>query len=62
MSKRVDLKKVDDMMVSTFSLWRKKIVKEEPPVAEVKNKWPALFTEQQVISFNYSYRLVNLLL
>ena len=45
--KKAVMKKVNEMMVSTFSLRRKQIV-EEPPVAEVKTKWPALFTEQQV--------------
>ena len=45
--KKADMKKVNEFMVSTFSLRRKQIV-EEPPVAEVKTKWPALFTEQQV--------------
>lgn len=46
--KRADMKKIEEMMVSTFSLRRKQIVEEEPPVAEVKMKWPALFTEQQI--------------
>ncbi|CAL8342264.1 unnamed protein product [Arctogadus glacialis] len=45
--KKADMKKVNEIMVSTFSLRRKQIV-EEPPVAEVKTKWPALFTEQQI--------------
>lgn len=45
--KKADVKKVNEMMASTFSLRRKQIV-EEPPVTEVKTKWPALFTEQQV--------------
>lgn len=46
--KKADMKKVNEMMVSTFSLRRKEIVEQEPTVAEVKTKWPALFTEQQV--------------
>ncbi|CAL8313900.1 unnamed protein product [Gadus morhua 'NCC'] len=45
--KKADMKKVNEIMVSTFSLRRKQIV-EEPPVVEVKTKWPALFTEQQI--------------
>lgn len=56
--KRADMKKIEDMMVSTFSLRRKLIVEEEPPVLEVKIKWPALFTEQQVSVFNQGYRLI----
>lgn len=48
----------EEMMVSTFSLWRKQIVEEEPPVSEVKIKWPALFAEQQVSVFNQGYRLI----
>ncbi|KAK0137977.1 hypothetical protein N1851_025785 [Merluccius polli] len=44
--KKADIKKVNEMMVSTFSLRQKQIV-EEPPVAEVKTKWPALFTDKQ---------------
>uniref|UniRef100_A0A3B3SV43 PB1 domain-containing protein n=1 Tax=Paramormyrops kingsleyae TaxID=1676925 RepID=A0A3B3SV43_9TELE len=56
--KRSDMKEIEEMMVSTFSLRRKHIVEEEPSVAEVKIKWPALFTEQQVSVFNQGYRLV----
>lgn len=56
--KKADMKKIEEMMVSTFSLWRKQIVEEEPPVAEVKIKWPALFTEQQASVFIQGYRLV----
>lgn len=50
--KKADMKKIEEMMASTFSLRRKQIVEEEPPVSEVKIKWPALFTEQQVSVFN----------
>ncbi|XP_063048113.1 uncharacterized protein LOC134441655 [Engraulis encrasicolus] len=46
--KTADVKKVEQMMANTFSLRRKEIVEEEPPVSEVKKKWPALFTEQQI--------------
>ncbi|KAL7868681.1 hypothetical protein SRHO_G00100650 [Serrasalmus rhombeus] len=45
--KRVDWKKVTDMMASTFSLRRKEIVEQPPLVAEVKARWPALFTDEQ---------------
>ncbi|KAG9278031.1 sterile alpha motif domain-containing protein 3-like [Astyanax mexicanus] len=46
--KKVDWKKVTDMMASTFPLRRKEIVEEQPLVAEVKAKWPALFTDTQI--------------
>ena len=46
--KKADMKKVNEMMVSTFALLRKQIVEQEPPVAEVKTMWPALFKEHQV--------------
>lgn len=52
--KKADVKKIEEMMASTFSLRRKQIVEEEPPVSEVKIKWPALFTEQQVSVFSQS--------
>uniref|UniRef100_A0A0E9WQ15 Uncharacterized protein n=2 Tax=Anguilla anguilla TaxID=7936 RepID=A0A0E9WQ15_ANGAN len=45
--KKAGMKKVNKMMVSIFSLQQKQIVEQEPPVAEVKTQWPALFTEQQ---------------
>lgn len=55
--KTADVKKVEQMMANTFSLRRKEIVEEEPPVSEVKKKWPALFTEQQVnvLGLNFGY-------
>ncbi|KAL7868610.1 hypothetical protein SRHO_G00099940 [Serrasalmus rhombeus] len=46
--KRVDWKKVTDMMASTFSLRRKEIVEQPPLGAEVKARWPALFTDEQI--------------
>lgn len=36
------------MMYNTFSLRRKEIVEDEPLVAQVKERWPALFSERQV--------------
>lgn len=48
MKKKVDWKKIQAMMSTTFSLWRKEIVEEEPPVADIKAKWP-LFSERQVM-------------
>lgn len=49
MKKKVDWKKIQAMMSTTFSLRRKEIVEEEPPVADIKAKWPALFSERQVM-------------
>lgn len=49
MKKKVDWKKIQAMMSTTFSLRRKEIVEEEPPVADIKAKWPALFSEHQVM-------------
>lgn len=36
------------MMDQTFALRRREIVVDEPPVAEMKKRWPALFRETQV--------------
>lgn len=36
------------MMDQTFSLRRKEIVEEQPPVKRMMERWPALFTESQV--------------
>lgn len=46
--KKVDWKKIQAMMSTTFSLRRKEIVEEEPPVADIKAKWPTLFSERQI--------------
>ena len=46
---------VDAGMSSTYSLRRQEIVEDEPPVSEVKVRWPALFTERQVPFFVYYY-------
>lgn len=43
-----NLASIDSGMSATFALRRKEIVEEEPPVAEMKMRWPALFTERQV--------------
>ncbi|XP_036419953.1 uncharacterized protein LOC118803578 [Colossoma macropomum] len=49
---------VDARMSSTYSLRRQEIVEDEPPVSEVKVRWPALFTERQ-ISMEFT-RLVSM--
>lgn len=46
--KKKNWKLVDQMMANTFPLRRKEIVKDEPLVARVKERWPALFCERQV--------------
>lgn len=46
--RKVDLKKIGEMMCNTFPLWRKEIVEDEPLVAQVKERWPAMFKDQQV--------------
>ncbi|KAK3535974.1 hypothetical protein QTP70_022852 [Hemibagrus guttatus] len=43
-----DITFVDSAMSSTFSLRRKEVVEEEPPVSQMKVRWPALFTERQI--------------
>ncbi|XP_071327495.1 uncharacterized protein [Trachinotus anak] len=40
---------IDDAMNATYALRRQEIVEEEPHVAKVRVRWPALFTERQVI-------------
>lgn len=49
--RKVDWKQIDEMMNNTFPLRRKEIVEDEPLVAEVKERWPALFSERQVKGF-----------
>ncbi|RXN12037.1 sterile alpha motif domain-containing 3-like protein [Labeo rohita] len=39
---------IDDAMNATYALRRQEIVEEEPPVAEMRVRWPALFTERQI--------------
>ncbi|KAK1900961.1 Primase D5 [Dissostichus eleginoides] len=39
----------DDAMNATYALRRQELVEEEPPVAEMKVRWPALFTERQIV-------------
>lgn len=51
--KKRDGKMMDALMDSTFALRRKEIVDGEPPVSEIEDRWPALFSERQVIHFYY---------
>ena len=39
---------VNQLMNQTFSLRRKEIVEEQPPVKRMLERWPALFRKQQV--------------
>ena len=39
---------VSQRMNQTFSLRRKEIVEEQPPVKRMLQRWPALFRKQQV--------------
>lgn len=44
---------IEDAMNGTYALRRQEIVEEEPPVSEMKIRWPALFTERQVKFFKF---------
>lgn len=44
-----DLQLVDELMTITFSQCRKEIVGDEPLIADVLTRWPALLTERQVV-------------
>ncbi|TKS81561.1 hypothetical protein D9C73_015666 [Collichthys lucidus] len=46
--RKVDWKQIGEMMSDTFALRRKEIVEDEPLVAQVKDRWPALFSERQI--------------
>ncbi len=49
MNKRTpDITFVVSAMSSTYSLRRQEVIEEEPPVSQMKLRWPALFTERQV--------------
>ncbi|KAJ8341231.1 hypothetical protein SKAU_G00335220 [Synaphobranchus kaupii] len=47
-------------MDQTFSLRRKEIVEEQPPVKRMMERWPALFTESQVFAEFYRVASKNL--
>lgn len=44
-----DLQVLDELMTATFSQRRQEIVGDEPLISAVMDKWPALFSERQVI-------------
>lgn len=48
MKRTPDITFVDAAMSSTYSLRRQEVVEEEPPVSQMKIRWPAIFTERQV--------------
>ncbi|XP_055032097.1 sterile alpha motif domain-containing protein 3-like [Misgurnus anguillicaudatus] len=45
-----DMSLIGQKMDSTFALRRKEIIHSEPPVSEILEKWPALFTESQIFA------------
>lgn len=45
---------IDDAVNTTYTLKRQEMVKEEPPVAKMRVRWPALFTKGQVKCVNVS--------
>ncbi|GAA6101254.1 uncharacterized protein LOC113633890 [Tachysurus ichikawai] len=48
MKKRTTDISFDSATSSTFSLRRLEVVEEEPPLSQMKVRWPALFTERQL--------------
>lgn len=46
--KDVNISQVNAKMDLTFSLRRREVVSDQPPVSTIKRRWPALFLEQQV--------------
>ncbi|XP_057182688.1 sterile alpha motif domain-containing protein 3-like [Triplophysa rosa] len=49
MTKRTpDIIFVDAAMSSTYFLRRQEVIEEEPPVSQMKVRWPALFTEREI--------------
>ncbi|XP_060939247.1 sterile alpha motif domain-containing protein 3-like isoform X1 [Limanda limanda] len=51
---------IESKMEATFSLRRKGIVEEEPPIADVLEKWPALFLEEQIYAEFFRITQVDL--
>lgn len=52
--RKVDWQQIKEMMTSTFPIRRKEIVEDQPLVADIKARWPALFFERQVKCFSIS--------
>ncbi|KAM9817836.1 sterile alpha motif domain-containing protein 3-like [Syngnathus typhle] len=48
--KKPHLALVNELMNQTFSLRRKEIVEDKPPIQQMLGRWPALFTKQQVLA------------
>lgn len=46
--KHPDWHVIDAAMEKTFCARRKEIVEQEPPVSEIRSRWPALFNKRQV--------------
>lgn len=44
-----NLQLLDEMMTATFSHRRQEIIGDEPLISTVMDRWPALFSERQVI-------------
>lgn len=44
---------IGKLMQTTFALWRKEVISDEPPVGEILERWPALKLESQVKCFSY---------
>ena len=44
-----DLQLLDELMIATFSQHRKEIIGDEPLISAVMDRWPAMFSERQVI-------------
>ncbi|XP_074527631.1 sterile alpha motif domain-containing protein 3-like [Halichoeres trimaculatus] len=45
-----DLQLLENLMVATFSQRRREIVGDQPPIAEIISRWPALFHERQIMA------------
>ncbi|MED6243668.1 hypothetical protein ATANTOWER_024794 [Ataeniobius toweri] len=58
--RKIDWKLVDKMMDNTYSLRRKEIVKDKPLVAQVQERWSALFFVPQIESEFARLTSVNL--
>ncbi|KAL2101492.1 hypothetical protein ACEWY4_003253 [Coilia grayii] len=53
-----DLQVLDNLMAATFWQRRQEIIGDEPLIAAVMDRWPALFSERQVILFQFSVHIV----
>ncbi|XP_026068469.1 sterile alpha motif domain-containing protein 3-like [Carassius auratus] len=41
---------IDAAMARTYALRRKEIIEQEPLVSDIQTRWPALFTERQIVA------------